>query len=61
VNPTPDFDHVKISIQEFDSLLTLKMEDLIGSLKVHEPVINESKSVHESLQALQAQTFKKNG
>lgn len=56
---TSHFDHVIVSIQEFINLETLKLEDLVGSLYAHEMRIFERKSVQDSIQALQAQTWKK--
>jgi hypothetical protein len=58
---TPNFDHVIVAIQEAGNVATMQMGDLVGSLEAHELMINESKGVQESVQALQAQTFKKNG
>ncbi|MCI66222.1 mediator of RNA polymerase II transcription subunit 10-like, partial [Trifolium medium] len=57
----PNYDHVIVAIQESGNVPTMQLEDLVGSLEAHELVINERKSAQESVQAMQAQTFKKNG
>ena len=58
---TSHFDHVIVAIQESNNLETLKLEDLVGSLEAHEIRIVERKGVQDSIQALQAQSWKKNG
>ncbi|XP_058782680.1 uncharacterized protein LOC131657233 [Vicia villosa] len=58
---TSHFDHVIVAIQEFNQLETLKLEDLVGSLEAHVIRIVERKGVQDSIQALQAQLWKKNG
>ncbi|CAJ2646460.1 unnamed protein product [Trifolium pratense] len=57
---TPNFDHVIVAIQEAGKVADMKLEDLVGSLEAHELMINERKGVQESVEALKAQTFKKN-
>ncbi|CAJ2633217.1 F-box protein [Trifolium pratense] len=57
----PNYDHVIVAIQESGNVPTMQMEDLVGSLEAHELVINERKNAQETVQAMQAQTFKKNG
>ncbi|GAU34373.1 hypothetical protein TSUD_217130 [Trifolium subterraneum] len=57
----PNFDHVIVAIQTVVQVENMKIEDLVGTLEAHELVINERKAVQETIQALQAQTFKKNG
>ncbi|GAU48263.1 hypothetical protein TSUD_405090 [Trifolium subterraneum] len=57
----PSFDHVIVAIQTAGQVANMKIEDLVGTLEAHELVINERKVVQETIQALQAQTFKKNG
>ncbi|XP_058783325.1 uncharacterized protein LOC131658001 [Vicia villosa] len=46
---------------ESNQLETLKLEDLVGSLEAREIRIVERKGVQDSIQALQAQLWKKNG
>ena len=58
---TYHFDHVIIAIQESNNLETTKVEDLVGSLEAHEMRIVERKGVQDSIQALQAQSWKKDG
>ncbi|XP_058726874.1 uncharacterized protein LOC131598275 [Vicia villosa] len=58
---TPHFDHVIVAIQESNKVEDLKLEDLVGSLEAHEIRIVEKKGAHNSIQALQAQSWKKNG
>ncbi|GAU11497.1 hypothetical protein TSUD_344870 [Trifolium subterraneum] len=58
---TPNFDHVVVAIQTAGQVANMKIEDLVGTLEAHELVINERKKVQETVQAMQAQTFKKNG
>ncbi|XP_050896654.1 uncharacterized protein LOC127103437 [Lathyrus oleraceus] len=58
---TYQFDHVIVAIQESNNLETLKLEDLVGSLEAHEIKIVERKGVQDSIQALQAHSWKKNG
>lgn len=53
------FDHVIVTIQESNNLETLKLEDLTGLLEAHELRIVERKGVQDSIQTLQAQTWKK--
>ena len=50
----PQFDHVIVAIQESGNVLTMKIEDLVGSLEAHELKIIERRGVQESIQALQA-------
>ena len=56
---TSHFDHVIVAIQKSNNLETTKVEDLVGSLEAHEMRIIERKGVQDSIQALQAQTWKK--
>ena len=49
---TSHFDHIIIAIKESNNLETLKLEDLVGSLKAHEIMIIERKEVQDSIQAL---------
>ncbi|XP_050909407.1 uncharacterized protein LOC127123207 [Lathyrus oleraceus] len=56
---TSQFDHVIVVIQESNNLKTLKFKDLTGSLEAHQLRIVERKGVHDSIQTLQAQTWKK--
>lgn len=58
---TPHFYHVIVAIQEFFILLTMEMNNIIGSLEARELRTLERKGVQESTQALQTQTFNKNG
>ena len=58
---TSHFDHVIVAIQESNNLETTKVEDLVGSLEAHEMRIVERKGVQDSIQALQAQSWKKDG
>ncbi|XP_050876675.1 uncharacterized protein LOC127080399 [Lathyrus oleraceus] len=58
---TSHFDHIIIAIQESNNLETLKLEDLVSSLEAHEIGIFERKGVQDSIQALQAQSWKNNG
>lgn len=48
------FDHIIVVIHESGHLETLKLEDLIGSLEVHELRIVERNDIQDLLQALQA-------
>jgi len=57
----PQFDHVIVAIQESGNVPTMKIEDPVGSLEAHELKIIERRGVQESIQTLQAQTWKKNG
>jgi len=57
---TPHFDHVIVVIQESGNVPTMKIEDLVGSLEARDLKIIERRGVQESIQALQAQTWKKN-
>jgi len=57
----PQYDHVIVAIQESGNVSTMKIEDLVGSLEAHELKIIEIRGVQESIQALQAQRWKKNG
>ncbi|XP_050889237.1 uncharacterized protein LOC127094444 [Lathyrus oleraceus] len=47
------------AIQESNSLETMKLEGLVGSLEAHEMRIVERKGVQDLIQTLQAQTWKK--
>ena len=58
---TSHFDHVIVAIQESNKLETTKVEDLVGSLEAHEMRIDERKGVQDSIQDLQAQSWKKDG
>ncbi|XP_050914861.1 uncharacterized protein LOC127129779 [Lathyrus oleraceus] len=58
---TSHFDHGIVTIQKYNNLETLKLEDLVGSLEVHEIRIVERKGVQDSIQELQAQSWKKSG
>ncbi|XP_050876957.1 uncharacterized protein LOC127080692 [Lathyrus oleraceus] len=58
---TSHFDHIIIVIQEFNNLETFKLEDLVGLLEAHEMRNVETKGVQNSIQALQAQIWKKHG
>lgn len=58
---TSHFGHIIVVIQESSNLETLKLEDLTGSCEAHELRIVERKGVQDSIQALQAQTWKKHG
>ncbi|XP_050916822.1 uncharacterized protein LOC127131996 [Lathyrus oleraceus] len=58
---TSHFDHVIVAIQEFVNLERPKFEDLVGLLEAHEMMIVERKGVQDSIQALQARTWKKHG
>ena len=58
---TSHFDHVIVAIQESNNLETTKVEDLVGSLEAYELRIFERKGVQDSIQALQAQSWKKDG
>ncbi|XP_050876369.1 uncharacterized protein LOC127080083 [Lathyrus oleraceus] len=58
---TSHFDHVIVTIQESNNLETMKLEDLVGSLEAHEMRFVERKCVQDSIQALQARTWKKHG
>ena len=58
---TSHFYHVIVAIEKSNNLETLKLEDLVGSLEAHEIRIVERKGVQDSIQALQAQSWKKNG
>ncbi|XP_050918917.1 uncharacterized protein LOC127136402 [Lathyrus oleraceus] len=49
------------AIQESNNIETMKLEDLVGSLEANEIRIVERKWVQDSLQALQAQAWKKHG
>lgn len=51
---TPHFDNVIVVIQESNTLETMKMEDLIGSLEEHELSFLQRNRVQELVQALQA-------
>ncbi|XP_058756512.1 uncharacterized protein LOC131629754 [Vicia villosa] len=55
------FDHVIVAIQESNKVEDLKLEDLVGLLEAHEIRIVERKGVHDSIRALQSQSWKKNG
>ena len=57
---TSQFYHVIITIQEYNNLKTLKLEDLVGLLEAYEIRIVERKGVQDSIQSLQAQSWKKN-
>ena len=46
---TSHFDHVVVAIQEFNKLETLKVEDLVGTLEVHEMKTVERKEVQDSI------------
>lgn len=56
---TSRFYHVIVIIQESSDLSTMKLEKLVGSLEARELRIIERRGVQESIQALQAQTWKK--
>ena len=58
---TSHFDHVIVAIQESINLETTKVEDLVGSLEAHEKRIVERKGVQDLIQALQVQSWKKDG
>lgn len=47
---TSHFNHVIVVIQEFINLETVKLEDLTGSLGVHELRLVERKGVQDSIQ-----------
>ncbi|XP_058755695.1 uncharacterized protein LOC131628905 [Vicia villosa] len=53
--------HIMKAIQESNKVEDLKWEDLVGSLEAHEIRIVERKGVHDSIQALQVQSWKKDG
>ncbi|PNX80701.1 retrovirus-related Pol polyprotein from transposon TNT 1-94, partial [Trifolium pratense] len=57
----PNYDHIIAAIQESGSFPTMQLEDLVGSLEAHELVINKRKNAQEIVQAMQVETFKKNG
>ena len=56
---TSYFDHIIAAIQDSNNLETTKVEDLVGSLEAHEMRIVERKGVQDSMQDLQAQSWKK--
>ncbi|XP_019425143.1 PREDICTED: uncharacterized protein LOC109334027 [Lupinus angustifolius] len=56
---TPRFDNVVIAIEESGRVENMKVEELQGSLEVHEQRLNERISDKSSHQALQVQTTKK--
>lgn len=56
---TPHFDNVIVVIQESNTLETMKMEDLIGSLEEHELSFLQRNRVQELVQALQAWNSRK--
>ncbi|XP_050890818.1 uncharacterized protein LOC127096268 [Lathyrus oleraceus] len=53
--------HLMKAIQESNNIKTLKLENLVSSLEVHEIGIVERKLVQDSIQALQARVWKKHG
>ncbi|CAJ2659951.1 unnamed protein product [Trifolium pratense] len=57
----PNYDHIIAAIQESGSFPTMQLEDLVGSLEARELVINKRKNAQEIVQAMQVETFKKNG
>lgn len=52
---TSHFDHFIIAIQKSNNLETLKLENLVDSLEMHEIRIVERKGVRDLIQTLQAQ------
>ncbi|GAU33832.1 hypothetical protein TSUD_393400 [Trifolium subterraneum] len=58
---SPRFDYIVVAIQEAKDITTMKTEQLQSSLETHELTILNRNSERLNQQALQAQTFKKEG